>query len=183
MGQAAQLVPAAAIANRGRYRAGETRDGALDRCRLRPLLLPEHCGRAYYIRAAPIHHPQGSSSCHSCRRCLIPQRSYGVDICRHGHARVTVLVRFSSIKRQRSNGHDETGYRPLAVPYMLMIAAFAMGLLIGFARVYVGVHYPGDIVGGAIDGLIAACIVTLLRRWLRQPTNAILQFAQALRLA
>ncbi len=90
---------------------------------------------------------------------------------------------FSSIKRQRSNGHDETGYSPLAVPYMLMIAAFAMGLLIGFARVYVGVHYPGDIVGGAIDGLIAACIVTLLRRWLRQPTNAILQFAQALRLA
>jgi undecaprenyl-diphosphatase len=90
---------------------------------------------------------------------------------------------FSSIKRQRSKGYEEIGYRPLAIPYMLMVAAFTMGLLIGFARVYVGVHYPGDIVGGAIDGLIAACIVTLLRRWLRQPTNAVLQFAQTLRLA
>jgi len=43
--------------------------------------------------------------------------------------------------------------------------------------------YPGDILGGAIDGLIAALLITLLSRWLHQPTHAVLSFAHRLRLA
>ena len=54
---------------------------------------------------------------------------------------------------------------------------------IGFARVFVGIHYPGDILGGAIDGLLAAGIVTALSRWLRQITNVVLGFAHTLHLA
>ena len=73
--------------------------------------------------------------------------------------------------------------RALRVPFLLMLAALVVACSIGLARIYVGVHYPGDILGGAIDGLIAACIVTALRRWLRQPTNAVIRFAQTLRLA
>ena len=37
-------------------------------------------------------------------------------------------------------------------------AAFVIGCMIGLARVFVGVHYPGDVLGGALDGLVAAYI-------------------------
>lgn len=80
---------------------------------------------------------------------------------------------------------DETAPRPslLRKPIWYLIAAFVIGCCIGYARVYVGVHYPGDILGGAIDGLIAALIVTAIRHWLSQPTRAVLGFAQTLGLA
>ncbi|MGH2502922.1 MAG: phosphatase PAP2 family protein, partial [Ktedonobacterales bacterium] len=32
--------------------------------------------------------------------------------------------------------------------------ALAMAVFIGFARVYVGVHYPVDIVGGAVCAVV-----------------------------
>jgi membrane-associated phospholipid phosphatase len=66
---------------------------------------------------------------------------------------------------------------------LLLIVAFVIGCSIGLARIYVGVHYPDDIVGGAIDGLLAALLVTVLRRWLWRPTNAVLRFAHTLRVA
>jgi undecaprenyl-diphosphatase len=71
----------------------------------------------------------------------------------------------------------------LFVPALLLIIAFVIACTIGVARIYVGVHYPGDILGGAIDGLIAALLITLLSRWLRKPTHAVLRFAHRLRLA
>jgi len=47
----------------------------------------------------------------------------------------------------------------------------ALGLLlaiaIGYARIYVGVHYPLDILGGAVVGLLAALIIWLVRGLLR----------------
>jgi undecaprenyl-diphosphatase len=36
---------------------------------------------------------------------------------------------------------------------------FSFAALIGFSRIYVGVHYPGDVLGGAILGVIIALIV------------------------
>ncbi|HEY1350646.1 MAG TPA: phosphatase PAP2 family protein [Ktedonobacteraceae bacterium] len=71
----------------------------------------------------------------------------------------------------------------LAYPGLITLLALGMGCLIGFARVFVGVHYPGDILGGALDGLIAACAMTLLRSALSRPTNAVLRFAGSLHLA
>jgi len=65
----------------------------------------------------------------------------------------------------------------------LIIVAFVMACLIGFARIFVALHYPGDVLAGAIDGLIAAYIVTWISRWLSQPTDVVLRFAQTLRLA
>lgn len=71
----------------------------------------------------------------------------------------------------------------LRVPLILLVLALLLACGIGLARVFVGVHYPGDILGGALSGLCAAVIITILRRYLRQPTTALLAFAERLRLA
>lgn len=39
----------------------------------------------------------------------------------------------------------------------------AFGLLTGFSRMYVGNHYPGDVLAGIAIGFIAAAVVTQLR--------------------
>jgi undecaprenyl-diphosphatase len=49
---------------------------------------------------------------------------------------------------------------PRLAPFLLVLAA-----AVGFSRVYVGVHYPLDIVGGALLGVaIAAAVRYLVRR-------------------
>ncbi|HVB72131.1 MAG TPA: phosphatase PAP2 family protein [Ktedonobacteraceae bacterium] len=88
-----------------------------------------------------------------------------------------------AIRRASSAGGAQSASPPVITPVLLLIAAFVIACTICVARVYVGVHYPGDIVGGAINGLVAAMIVTLLRRWQRKPTDAVLRFAHRLRLA
>ena len=90
---------------------------------------------------------------------------------------------FVAAWHKRTEGWRTSGFASILVPFSLMLVALVVACSIGVARIYVGLHYPGDILGGAIDGLIAACIVTALRRWLRQPTNAVIRFAQTLRLA
>lgn len=50
-----------------------------------------------------------------------------------------------------------SAYRPWALPLFLVAA------LVGYSRVYVGVHYPADVVGGVVVGLICAAIFIRLR--------------------
>ena len=48
---------------------------------------------------------------------------------------------------------------PRAAPLLLLVAA-----LIGFSRVYVGVHYPTDVLAGALIGaLVGAVAIVGLR--------------------
>lgn len=50
-------------------------------------------------------------------------------------------------------------YRRVALPLFLIAAT------VGYSRVYVGVHYPADVGGGVLVGLIcAACFVYLARK-------------------
>ncbi len=55
----------------------------------------------------------------------------------------------------------------LAVP-RLALPFYALAALIAFSRVYVGVHYPGDIVAGALLGVIVGLVVARAGRVLRQ---------------
>lgn len=88
-----------------------------------------------------------------------------------------------SLWRRRNQGWHDLSFAALIVPLLLAVGAIVIACSIGLARVYVGLHYPADILGGAIDGLIAALVVTVLCRWLHQPTNTVLRFAQTLRVA
>lgn len=85
--------------------------------------------------------------------------------------------------RKRAGGKPGPGVAPLVLPLLVLPVALGMACSIGLARVFVGIHYPGDILGGALDGLAAAGVVTLLRQWLRRPTHAVLGFAHRLSLA
>lgn len=62
----------------------------------------------------------------------------------------------------------------LAFSYFLIKSRFfwiflILALWIGFARIYVGVHYPLDILGGIVLGFITAFFPLLLKRKLVQP--------------
>ena len=78
------------------------------------------------------------------------------------------------------SGHTSTSF---ACAYVisrlaprLTIPVFVLAALIGFSRVYVGVHYPLDIVGGAALGIGVATALRLLvtgrRRSAGAPTAA-----------
>ena len=62
-------------------------------------------------------------------------------------------------------------YRPIAVPLFLVAAG------VGYSRVYVGVHYPLDVVGGILVGLACGALFIFLTREVerrlpkRQPTS------------
>ncbi|MCU0356524.1 MAG: phosphatase PAP2 family protein [Cyclobacteriaceae bacterium] len=45
---------------------------------------------------------------------------------------------------------------------------FLWAVLFSYTRIYLGVHYPGDILVGAIIGLCCGWIATLFTRWLEE---------------
>jgi undecaprenyl-diphosphatase len=51
----------------------------------------------------------------------------------------------------------------LSIHRRLGIVAVGMSLLVGYARVYAGDHYPGDVLGGVVVGGLAAAVVGALR--------------------
>jgi undecaprenyl-diphosphatase len=76
------------------------------------------------------------------------------------------------------SGHTSTSF---ACAYVisrlaprLTVYVFALATLIGFSRIYVGVHYPLDVLAGAILGVLVAkallMLLEALRRSRQEPT-------------
>lgn len=59
----------------------------------------------------------------------------------------------------------------------------ALGVTIGIARVFVGVHYPTDVLGGAVLGTLWGGIALALAPWLRRIEWPVLEKLARLRLA
>jgi len=70
------------------------------------------------------------------------------------------------------SGHAATSFACAALLAWLTplprVALFALAALIAFSRVYNGVHYPLDVVGGAVLGLLVATALRLLVEALRR---------------
>lgn len=47
----------------------------------------------------------------------------------------------------------------------------SMAVLVAFSRIYVGVHYPSDILGGAVLGISCAVAVLFIERWFSNLLN------------
>lgn len=49
--------------------------------------------------------------------------------------------------------------------YKRLVAVFiSIAILVAYSRVYVGVHYPFDVIGGAVVGIVCAWIILMLER-------------------
>lgn len=51
---------------------------------------------------------------------------------------------------------------------LVAAALYGWGLVQCYSRIYLGVHYPGDILGGMIVGLLAGWLVWCLMRWVQR---------------
>lgn len=51
---------------------------------------------------------------------------------------------------------------------VVLVSLFSWSLLQCYSRVYLGVHYPGDILGGICVGIITGVLVWQLMRWIER---------------
>ncbi|MBR1691368.1 MAG: phosphatase PAP2 family protein, partial [Lachnospiraceae bacterium] len=55
------------------------------------------------------------------------------------------------------------------------IAAFVLAACIAFSRMYLFVHFPTDVLGGAVTGVVSAVAAFFLMRWFENRKNENMQ--------
>jgi undecaprenyl-diphosphatase len=86
-------------------------------------------------------------------------------------------------KTNEANFSDATRSTVRLITGLLALWGGFFAVATGYARIYVGVHYPLDILGGAAIGLLSAWLVFLARPLLRPIARLVERGAQAIRLA
>lgn len=56
-------------------------------------------------------------------------------------------------------------WRGATVDRVFTAVMIAYALMVAFSRIYIGVHYPGDVLGGIVIGIASAGIVYTLSAW------------------
>lgn len=85
------------------------------------------------------------------------------------------IVISKPIETSFPSGHTASSFAAgvmifLACPKKYGIPALILAFLIGISRLYVGVHYPTDVIGGMISGtLIAVCIWKIYQKKFNKP--------------
>jgi undecaprenyl-diphosphatase len=91
--------------------------------------------------------------------------------------------RRTALAPTRSRGRGGNGSTPLALGGALAAVGVLGAIFIGVARVYVGVHYPGDILGGATCGAVSGIFATSVRPLAEPALEPLVRLAERLRLA
>lgn len=70
------------------------------------------------------------------------------------------------------SGHTAHSFAVAVVLFMLLpkkwgITTLVFAFIMGFTRLYVGVHYPTDVIGGALIGTVIAIISLCITRYIR----------------
>ncbi|MFA6001926.1 MAG: undecaprenyl-diphosphatase [Thermoleophilia bacterium] len=63
------------------------------------------------------------------------------------------------------------------------VFALTIAVMVGISRIFIGLHYPGDVLGGMFIGLISALLVWQARTMLDPVTSFLLGVARKLKLA
>ncbi|TLD71844.1 phosphatase PAP2 family protein [Phragmitibacter flavus] len=74
-------------------------------------------------------------------------------------AAVTYLTLGALLARTTRNPYEKAYY---------LVGAVALSVLIGISRIYLGVHYPTDVLAGWCAGLVWASLCVMAARWLQR---------------
>lgn len=88
---------------------------------------------------------------------------------------VTLIKQLSSYSFP--SGHTSASFSGALVLYRMMpkkvsIPALILAAMIGFSRMYVGVHFPTDVLGGIVVGVIASTAAYYLVQFIKEKTGA-----------